>query len=410
MDFIRPLRGIAITEGVAILACLGYFWAFLRGGLPLNLCMELKLTVALTLCYAAGVPFSIWRGNSFDGLTGWLKTLLVFFLISQLVTTMGRVRKLLWVIILSMGAVAFYSLAIKGVGATAEDARVLRFTMGILSGNYVGIAVGTTLPFIAALFIRRGSSFALLPLVSIFAMLVWMVALTASRAGTLGVVLSLVLTWVYLLRDSFKARLMGAGFVLVLIFVGVFAPGIFWDRLSTLWDPTGYAKSEASASEYQRKALLRRSITYTLQNPLFGVGLQNFEIMSGSSTGSAHEWKGTHNTFTQVSSEAGIPAFIFFVAIFGVAIRRLNEIKRWAGKDLSRQEVGVFVRASLVSIFAFIFSGFFAHLAYDFYLFYLVGIGVALQAVQRQMQMQAMAEPAVAARPRYSNGWRARAS
>ena len=44
-------------------------------------------------------------------------------------------------------------------------------------------------------------------------------------------------------------------------------------------------------------------------------------------------WRGTHNTYTQYSSEAGIPALILFLAILFTAFRLLRRVQAEAPKS-----------------------------------------------------------------------------
>jgi len=69
--------------------------------------------------------------------------------------------------------------------------------------------------------------------------------------------------------------------------------------------------TEASLSAQQRKELLFKSLKVTVRHPLFGVGPGNFEVVSGA-------WDVTHNSYTQISAEGGIPAFFCRYLSFGV--------------------------------------------------------------------------------------------
>jgi O-antigen ligase len=83
--------------------------------------------------------------------------------------------------------------------------------------------------------------------------------------------------------------------------------------------------ASAHSSTQSRKELLRHSLIFTMHHPLFGVGPGMFEVADdayakaqGSKKGS---WLGTHNSYTQVSSEIGIPAFLFFVAAIWMSLK-----------------------------------------------------------------------------------------
>ncbi len=85
-----------------------------------------------------------------------------------------------------------------------------------------------------------------------------------------------------------------------------------------------------------RSYLLKQSVVYTWQHPIFGVGLgqfSNFEGKSSLAEGKIGIWHETHNAFTQVSSECGIPASIFFVLGICSALFSVNRIYRRARRE-----------------------------------------------------------------------------
>src|SRR6266478_2052770 len=74
----------------------------------------------------------------------------------------------------------------------------------------------------------------------------------------------------------------------------------------------------------QRQKLLRTSIVLAITNPLFGVGPGQFAVkVAGEQEkkGEHADWLGTHNSYTEVASEAGLPAFIFYLATIVTCIR-----------------------------------------------------------------------------------------
>lgn len=383
-DIIPPLRLIPLAQIAAMMAIAAYGFAVIRGQAPLIMTTELKLVLGLTFFFTMSVPFAFWRSRAFEILyQDWLKTLIIFFLLSQLVFTTDRVRKLLWAMILCMLFVSAYSLVQRP--AMDSEGRMRGAMLGFFSGNYLGIAVAVMLPYIAVLLVSSRSIIKSLVLVSTFGLVMLMTVKTASRGNMICVIISLLLVWALILRDSAKARLMGVAFVLAIVVAVLVAPGVFWDRLSTMWDKESYSTSAASLSaeqsEMQRKTLLMHSIKFTFQNPVFGLGLGNFPIVNGTVTRDSQSWKGTHNTYTEVSSEAGIPAFLLFVALLITSIRSMRRIHQQCHDRPELAELSLLARATQVSILSFMLAGFFAHLAYDYYLYYLAGFGVALQAV-----------------------------
>lgn len=385
-DFIKPMRGIPFAWISGTGAILAWVLGLLTGQIKFRKSRELFLMLGLTAWFAVGVPFSIWRGNSFDMLRNeWIKTVMIFFLLTQTVTTLKRVRDLLWVIFLSGFVATGLSLLLGGGLMQNEDARFMGLTKGFFSGNYLGIAAAVTLPYIAAMLVHTRSFFKQLLLVTSFGTMISLAVLTASRGNILSIVLSLILVWFLVLRNSMKARLIGVCFAFGLVVSVAFAPRAFWERVGTLWDTKSYATSavgnSASQSEYQRKELLMRSLYVTVTKPIFGVGIANFPIYSGTVTRNAQEWKGTHNTFTQISSESGLPGLAMYVALLFTVIGAMRRLVRATAGRPEFEQHRALASATIVSIFSFMLGGFFAHLAYEYYLYYLAGIGVALQTV-----------------------------
>jgi hypothetical protein len=399
-DIIWSLQHYPLAQYAAVAALGAYILARFQGGLPFVWLAEVKLVCALTVLFMLGIPFAFWKGGAFDTFkTDWLKTFVIFMLLSQVVTSLERVRKLIWVILLSEFLVSAFTLFSGSEKVIVAGGRVMGANQGMLSGNYLGISVATTLPFIAVLIVSSRNFLKSTFLISTFGLVMLMVVKTASRSSLLMIVGSLLLVWVFILRRSAKARLLGLVLLGAVIMAVMLAPETFWERIVTLWDPESYAASSTAASaiesEYQRRALLQRSIRWTLENPIFGLGLGNFPIYSGTVSGSAQEWKGTHNTFTQVSSEAGIPAFLIFISLLWLVIRNMHRVAAECGDDPRRAELKMFAHATRISILAFIFACWFAHLAYDYHLYYLAGLGVALQCELHRVRAASLAQQEV---------------
>lgn len=409
-DFIWQLQfvPIAMIVGVSAIALFGI--SVIKGDLRLRMPTELKLMFALTIWLALGIPFSYWRTGSIQLFSdAWLKALIIFFMLCQTILSLRRVRHLLWVIFLSGFIATGLSLVLGGAGldsAMEEDTRFLGLTKGFFSGNYLGIAVAVLLPYMAAMMVHTRSFFKGLLLVTSFGAMIYLVVFTASRGNMISVVVSLILVWSLILRRSLKSHFIGAVFVLGLVAAVALAPSAFWERVGSMWDPNSYAASavteSASQSEYQRKELLQDSISYSLRYPVFGLGMGNFAIAHGTDTQNAQEWKGTHNTFTQFSSEGGIPALVLYLCLLWAVVSHMRQVTRTTGGGPEMDQLRSLALATIVSVISFALGGFFAHLAYDYYVYYLAAIGVG---IQNSMAGLAAAPPSKEKRAR--NGFRA---
>jgi O-antigen ligase len=124
----------------------------------------------------------------------------------------------------------------------------------------------------------------------------------------------------------------------------------------------------ATGSAEARFRLLKDSITITLNHPIFGVGPGNFMVEQENlavARGELGMWHVTHNSYTQVSSEMGIPGLVLYVAFLYQTFKVLNSIvrnrqggERWA--DL--RALGSSLRGAIIVLATIAFFDSFAYL------------------------------------------------
>jgi O-antigen ligase len=310
--------------------------------------------------------------------------------------TLGRIRAILWAIILSELVVTTYSIFASS-DVTWMAGRMFGVSKGILGWNFLGIAAAMTIPYIAALCIARPSFIKSALLAAATGAMFWMLVLTASRSGMMDVAVSIVLTSFFVLRGSSRGRLIGVGIIVALLVTVSLAPSMFWERMATIStvDPdvsSNTVEYAAVSSTEDRYAILMRSIDYTIHHPIFGLGLGNLAVASGNQLGDPDAWSGSHNTYTEISSEAGIPALLLFFALIATALLTMRRVSQASIDSPQAVELKLMARATVASILSFMFAGFFAHLGYE-YFFYTcpVAIAVGLGLVARSMQTAASA-------------------
>lgn len=139
-------------------------------------------------------------------------------------------------------------------------------------------------------------------------------------------------------RGGFLSLLLAAAvFVLAVpgfkrvIWLGLAACGIltFWftapqatrDRFTTLTD---LSKDYNSTAYFGREEIWKRGLGYAITNPLFGVGLGNFEVAEGESIardGWHGKWSTAHNAYILAAAELGIPGFAIFMMMMWRTVR-----------------------------------------------------------------------------------------
>lgn len=347
-----------------------------------------------------GIPFAYYRGGSFDAFTqSWLRTLIFFFLLTQTLTTTSRVKKILWAVLLSELIASLVSILFQGKVGVLEGDRLSGVNQGLLGWNYLGISFSVTLPFLAALYLSAISATTRILLAVVLGSTMWTVILTASRGGFLGCVVSVVLTWWFVLRRSPRGRLLAVVIPIGLSIALLKAPDVFWSRLQTVWSSSSGAENYSARSEGSghfvdkldaesaeestrgRQLLLENSLKYTTQFPLFGLGMGGFPLYNGRVLHRSDAWLGTHNTFTQLSSEGGIPALILFLCLLFTMLGQMKKLGDQCAGDQNKFELGLIAAATLASTLTFAFQGFFAHIAYEYLFYYLAGISAGLWAI-----------------------------
>ena len=274
--------------------------------------------------------------------------------------------------------------------ATVENGRLTMYASGTIgNSNDLASHLIIVLPFI--LFIsmdRKRSVFLRGAMLPAMAYGIWEILGTASRGGLLALgAVFLFMFW----RASAKKRV----FVLiagVLLVTASFAilPGVVLNRLGSLF---GQENVEADESTDARGYLFRTSVRYTLEHPIFGVGLGQFPNYEGGEgkTGGIKSWHATHCAWTQVSSECGIPALILFVMGIGSALVLVYRVGRQARKQ-GFTDISNACYCYMVAMVGFLVDITFLANATRFYLPAMIGLAISMSFVAMRQMSAKMAD------------------
>jgi O-antigen ligase len=176
----------------------------------------------------------------------------------------------------------------------------------------------------------------------------------------------------------------------VLAFLIVAVPKSSWDRLLSLSRDAGPGAEagEAVQSTESREYLLRKSLQYTIEHPVFGVGpgeFSEYEGVNNRLTGMTHGyWHDTHNTLTQVSSECGIPAALLFIAGIASTFGLLNRTYREAKRRDNCQDIRNTAFCLMLGFTAFCTATAFLNFAYFFYYPAMGGLAIAVASAAKE--------------------------
>jgi O-antigen ligase len=156
-------------------------------------------------------------------------------------------------------------------------------------------------------------------------------------------------------------------------------------------EQTARISDTAVASAMSRREVLLESVRVTLRNPILGVGPGMFaeaREREAAKQGKHVVFLVTHNTYTQVSSECGIPALIIFVAILVSVFRSASKIQRLSSQrpEPPMKAVAAMASALRYSVLAYATTSLFLSVAYQSLLPVLAGMVVALEySLARQL-------------------------
>jgi putative inorganic carbon (HCO3(-)) transporter len=379
-DWIPGLAAVPLAKitGILILVALAFTFSSIRWHMPLEVTFLALLVVQLWLS-AAFSP--VWRGGAVNLMIDFSKVLPLFIVIYGAVRSMNRLGWILFVQAASVAAIAVASI-------------VSRHTLGgrlqsVLSGmsgdpNDLAVLIDLTLPLCLALALTTRSLWKKLAWTITMLAMIYAVVLTASRAGALALaVVSLICVW----KLGAKSR---RPYLILLVPIAVIA---FWvyagDVLRARFDQGDASAAsrsqsgEASASAQQRKELLLQSLKITAQHPLLGVGPGNFEFVSGF-------WHVTHNSYTQMSAEGGVPALLLYLLVFWRSIVNLRKVNRYSATTKAAAVLSMTLQASLAG---YLVGSFFLSLGYHLFPYCLLAYTSALRLIESRKHSESNSAP-----------------
>jgi O-antigen ligase len=198
--------------------------------------------------------------------------------------------------------------------------------------------------------------------------------------GSRGGFVSLALTGLYIVLIGSKQVKAGIliGVPVLALLITPFVPKESLTRLGTIFSNTsGNPDNEAEGSSQARLALLRASWEATLEHPLLGVGpgiFMDYQANSAKDNGQRGMWHVTHNAYTQVSSECGLPALLVYLGALGATMFSLYKVGRSSDKELA-----LLARFMSVMIVGFSVCIIFLSLAYNVHILVLSALVVSLK-------------------------------
>jgi O-Antigen ligase len=351
-----------------------------------------RYILAFTACFLLSIPFGTWRGGSVQVLTDqWLMSLVIFAATASLIFDFSQYSRTVKTVALAILVLTIISITL----GTMENGRLFLERGRFANPNEMAQALLLGMPFWWALYTSFRSPGAKLLAGCSLALMLYVIGKTGSRGALISMVVIVIFIFVRASVVGKMKLLVSAGVLLVLAILTL--PGGLKARYQTFFrqdDSDTEAASgnqsatdsamlgSAVASTNSRKDMLIRSLVITLHHPILGVGPGNFPVeeneMSRAEGKRRGSWLGTHNTFTQVSSECGIPALFFYAGIVVLSFRKTYSLYRRTEPYPELKEIGAHALGLNYSLIAFVVTGMFVHAAYTALLPVLAGLTVSL--------------------------------
>jgi O-antigen ligase len=224
--------------------------------------------------------------------------------------------------------------------------------------------------------------------------------LTRSRSGMVGAV---AMFGVFVLT----ARMLKPGYILAAVVAGMLVlpnlPPTFWSRMESITD----ADKDPTGSRQERMDLMQQGFTVFLEHPITGVGAGQFKNFAPPGE-TLKRWRETHNVYLQVAAELGVFGFALFIFLIARALQAGWWTKRalawihWRrprrrGMPAADPEDGltehdrVFLEghgaAMVACVVGWAVCAFFASVAFNWTIYYLLGLAVTGRDVVRSRRL-----------------------
>ena len=376
---LAPYRIALLTAAVAVIT---HVYDRLNRRQPIvHLTREMWITLCLAGWAILTVPFSYWPGGSLLFLIGtYLKTLVVFWLLSNVVNTPTRLRQVIWGLSL-MGA-PLAATAIDNFlsgefipNVVHRDVKRIIGYEGPLTHNPNDLALmlNLILPLCVALFLANRKPLHRALLLVVIVLQATAVILTFSRTGFLTLATTVLL---YLLKLRARSERVWAWTAVVLAFACIpWLPSHYLDRLSTITN----IESVVTGSAQERWRDTVAAVDLALKNPIIGAGAGLDELALNDERGPS--WKDVHNVYLEYAVDLGIPGLVLFLILLVSCIKNATLVQQSSASVPALRELFYLAEGIQISLIAFAVAAVFHPVAYHFYFYYMAGLAIAAKAV-----------------------------
>jgi O-antigen ligase len=309
----------------------------------------------------------------------------------NVLTTIERLERLMWIIVMCTGVIAGLSVLNYVRGLNLVEGGRLAGPVGGIFGNPNDLAMNMTSFLPAAIVIalsgRQPAGKRLVALL-VAMLMVATIIFTKSRGGALGIVAAL---GAIALLGRWMRRGVGTITLVAVLVATPFLPDAFWARMVSIVDEE--SDKQFTGSREARRTVMQEGIEAFLEHPVTGVGVGQFKNYNPPER--KERWLETHNVLIQVAAETGffgLLAFSFLLIAAATATittqRRVRyALRRGAVRDEDRDDdaraLGEHMLGLSAGLIGWFVCAMFASVAYNWTFYYLLALVVAARELAR---------------------------
>jgi len=380
-NWIPALKPLRIAFLSASFATASLVWEQWRNRKTPGLTGEIAICFAILAWAFATVPLSYWPGGSVSVLTDvYIKSVVVFWLLVNVVTTKHRLRFLAILLMLCSLPLAITGVYNSVTGKFVHDTDTISRIVGYgdaLTGNPNDLAlmINLLLPLSIAVFLSaKGKSVRMLALIVIVAD-IFGVVVTFSRAGFLGLATVATAYFFQMVKRRGADRAWAFTILLSALIAFPLLPSNYVERVATVTS----VESDTTGSSQIRWRDSVAAVHFVMQHPIIGAGIGMDWLALNQVRG--EKWYKVHNVYLQYAVDLGLPGFLLFLLLLFSVLAAVRASRRRLASLKHDRDLFLLVQALEISIMVFVICGVFYPAAYHFYFYYIGGLGLAASTI-----------------------------
>ena len=379
---LKPLRIAFLAGGLAAASLLWEQWRERRA---LGLNREIVTCFVLLAWTFMTIPLSYWPGGSVATLTDvYIKAIIVFWLLANVITTERRLRLIRIVLILCSLPLAIAAVKNFMTGAYVQDsgaiARIAGYGQGLSANpNDLALVLNLLLPLSIASFLSaKNRAMSTVFLVAIVVNVTGVVV-TFCRAGFLGLTTIGAVYFAQMIRRRGTDRAWAFALVCAALLSLPMLPSSYVERLETITS----IQSDPTGSSQIRWRDTVAAFQFVVEHPIIGAGIGMDVLALNQVRG--EKWYAVHNVYLQYAVDLGIPGALLFILLLTGAFKGARTSRKSLSGLAEKRDLFLLVEALEISLIVFAVSGFFYPVAYHFYFYFIGGLALAARAVTQDV-------------------------